>query len=309
MSSSSSTPPAEAGGAAHRAARRDLLSRLVPWGLIGAWCLLVGFGICALLDPPWLQELARPGKKTEVAWYVDWGDKHVRDGDFARAIHWYGRALQIDPRSSRAAVNAAVALGRLDRVEEGARILDALLKSGVPQRVMILYNLAELHFRHKDYDRALPWYEQALAEGAWPQLVYSRLGDIHLKREDFVRARDTLRQAARLWTSPLTHYRNMLLSASEATDEEEDWVLAVRAKLKAGVSEADLAGYDVALHRQQMERDSELGWILGKLGYAEAKLGERQAAIEHLQRSLAIWPDSPRAEQLQALLHRLQGGR
>ena len=238
---------------------------LGPWLLLGAWGAIVAFGLVAWLDPPWLRELARPGRQTEAEAYVNWGDARARAGDFQRALYWYGRALELTPGDAGATVNSAVALGRLGRPEEGEARLRTLLDSGAPQRALLLYNLGELALRRLDWDGAARWYEEALAEGGWPQLAASRLGDVHARRGDLQRARDALREAVRLWPDPAVHYHSMLLATAQTAPPDAPWLPTVQAVLARGVSGADLAPYDAELHRRLLEADPELAHIRARL--------------------------------------------
>jgi len=289
---------------------------LLPWTLVAIWTALVVFGVVALINPPWLKAIAKPGIRTEARSYVNWGDKRARDGDFAGAMQWYLRAQKLDPGFTRAAVNTAVALGRLGRADEGVAILERILAEGRGIRPLVLYNLGELHLRRRDDPRAIHYYEEALASGGWPQLVGSRLGDIHMRRREPDKARAALLEAARRWEDPATHYRNVLVSAlddedrepgDELDEEERAWRAAVEETLKRGVSDADLARYDVEFLRRQLARDPELARILGRLAAVEARMGLRADAIEHLQRSLEIWPANPSADSYRAALGRLRG--
>lgn len=312
MSSSSCTPAPE-GAPARPSAVDGLTARaraLLPWGLVATWAGLVLFGIVALVNPPWLQALSKPGIQTEARSYVNWGDKRARDGDFGHALQWYQRALALDPTFTRAAVNSAIALGRLDRPQEGVEILEGVLAAGQGIRPLVLYNLGELHLRQGAHEQAIARYQEALTTGGWPQLVGSRLGDIHMRRGEHGQARAALLEAARRWEDPATHYRNMLVAALDAGPEDgdsEQWRSAVQATLQRGVGEADLARYDLDFLRRQLGRDPELARILGRLAAVEARMGRRSDAIEHLERSLEIWPDNPSADSYRSALSRLRG--
>lgn len=298
MSSSSSTAPE---------GPRSLRQLWFPLLLLAVWTSLAIFGVVAYLDPPWLQRWSKPGVATEAQSFVDWGDARARAGDFERALHWYRRALALEPDSVRATLNAAVALGRLGRGDEALRSLEALAERAPKRRRMILYNLAELHLRGKDWARARDRYREALAAGAWPQLVLARLGDVYLELGQPDQARAALDEAIRRWQDPTTAYRNALYQALESSTEDTEGLPALEALAAREPTTAELARYDLDGMRTQLARDPELARLLARLGRVELKLGDRDAAREHLDRSLKIWPANPDAASHEALLRALGG--
>jgi tetratricopeptide (TPR) repeat protein len=282
---------------------------MIPVILLGIWVFIMLFGIVGIIDPPWMKALSKPGIATEALTYADWGDQRVREHDFEGALDWYQRALRIDPKHLMARVNGAIACGQLGRFDQGLELLRGALAESPNQQGVILYNMAELVRRKGNHDEAIHLYEQALEKGGRPELIHARLGDEHAARNDLARAHDAFEAALREWEDPANHYRNMLLQTRETNAKDSTQVRPIDAALARGITEADLARYDCDFLRGQIGRDPELGRILGRLGEIEWKLGDPVHARTHLERCLAIAPQSAQAAGYREIIASLPSGR
>jgi len=307
VSSSSSTAPAERGPA--RPGSASPSRRAVVWVLIGIWGALMLFGIVSLIGPSWLQEAGRPGRVTEVRGYTNSGDAFARGGSYAQALERYEAAMRIDPTFLPARINAAVVYGQLGRLREGIDLLRDALARGVGQRGLVLYSLAELYLKGGETARADSTYRAALAAGGRPDLIHARRAEVLAAAGDAAGARDELRASIRAWEDPATHYRTMLLTARDTPEIDAAAVSAIEADLARGVTEAEIAQFDLDYVRAQVGRDPELARLYGRLGLIEAQLGESSAAAEHLSRALQIWPANPQAGDYRSALSRLPGPR
>ena len=308
MSFSSSTAPAER-GATPGGAGPTRGRGVVVWVLFAIWGVLMIFGVVSLIGPPWLRAISKPGVRTEVRGYTSGGDAFARGGDFAHALERYQLALKIDPNYMPARINAAVVYGQLGRAQEGIDLLRDALTHETGQRGVVLYNLAELLRRVGKRDEAIATYRDAVAAGARPELVYGRLGEMFGETRDWPAARDAFRQAIGAWEDPVVQYRNMLTVARDLPESDSVGVHAIDETLARGVTEADVARYDLGFVRQQLDHDADLGRLYGHLGAVEAQLGDVANGIGHLKRALQIWPANPEARQIREMLTRLEGGR
>ena len=157
MSSSSSTPPAErpSGGAGGRRAS------IVPWVLVGIWCVLMLFGLVAILDPPWLRALADSGALAEAISYADRGDQRVQ-GRLPGGPVVVREGAEDRPHARGDTRQRGGSYGQLGRHEEGIRLLRDVLASETKQRGLVLYNLGELYRRKGEIRAAIDFYEAAL---------------------------------------------------------------------------------------------------------------------------------------------------
>jgi tetratricopeptide (TPR) repeat protein len=244
-----------------------------------------------------------------VRGYTNGGDAFARGGDFTHALERYQVALKIDPDYMPARINAAVVYGQMGRAPEGIALLRDALTHETGQRGVVLYNLAELLRRGGERAEAMATYREAVAADARPELVYGRLGEMFAEDRDWSAARDAFREAIRAWEDPVVQYRNMLTVARDLPESDSVGVRAIEATLARGVTEADVARYDLAFIRGQLDHDADLGRLYGRLGAVEAQLGEIANATGHLTRALQIWPANPEASRMREMLANLGGGR
>lgn len=268
MSSSSSIPPADPQAGSHGTIR----AKVVPWILVGLWCLLMLFGIVSIIDPPWLRSLSESGAAAEAISYADRGDQRVREGDFRGGLWWYEKALKADPTSIATRANAAVAYGQLGRHDEGIRLLREVMTDDVKRRGVLLYNLAELYRRKGDLREAIRFYGEALDARGRPELIHARLAECHVAMGDTLAAREDYRRALAAWEDPATHYRTMLVAAVGTIEEEHASYAPAEAALARGITAADLERYDLETLRAQLERDPERSRLAERLRAIESKI-------------------------------------
>ena len=59
------------------------------------WLGLMSFGVISIINPPWLQELSRPGIENECLTLKKYGDAALREHQYNLAAGQYRRALEI----------------------------------------------------------------------------------------------------------------------------------------------------------------------------------------------------------------------
>lgn len=241
------------------------------------------FGVVGIINPPWLQKISKPGKETEVRGIRNSADQMMREGRYDLALKAYQEIQRIDPEDVACQVNAAIALGSLGRAGEGMRMLRKAMEQNPKGRGSLLYNLAELHRKVGEPERALAVYTAALEAGGPPELIWGRVAEIHLEAGRKEEAREAYRQALIYREDPVRIYGQMLLSAHDAL-EDPGQVKVIEEVFARGLTSADVARYDLEYLRGQIEQDPERARILGKLGELEAQPGPAEPAA----RSTAI---------------------
>jgi tetratricopeptide (TPR) repeat protein len=303
MSSSSSIAPAEARSArAPRRAGPGGVRTGVAWGLIGIWALLMAFAVVSLIGPSWLKNVSRPGRETEARGFRNSGDQCMREGRPQEALRWYEWALRADPQDLASRVNAAIARGKLGRLDEGMRLLRDALDADMKGRGTLLYNLAEMERQAGRGDDALHTYQEALEAGGTPELIHGRLGDLWAERGERAKARDAYLEALRCREDPVLIYRRMLVSTRELMTGDSAEARVIGETLDRGTTESDLERYDLDYVRAQVERDPERARLLARLGLLEARLGDRAAASEHLRKAMPLLPPGALADSVRLFL-------
>ncbi|MCB8977175.1 MAG: tetratricopeptide repeat protein [Ardenticatenaceae bacterium] len=85
-------------------------------------------------------------------------------GEFERAVHYFGRAYQVDPTFRAARLHRGILLGReLGRIDEAIADFDALLAED-PTYSLALFNRAMMWMENGRYPQALADMETYLAQ-------------------------------------------------------------------------------------------------------------------------------------------------
>jgi tetratricopeptide (TPR) repeat protein len=266
----------------------------------------MGFAVVAILNPPWLRQLSSPGVKTESRGYKENGDALMVKGNHQRAVWWYEQALRIDPNYVGARVNLALAQGKLGNPEPAIVMLHDVLEGNPKGRGSILFSLGELLRQTGRIPEAAAAYREALEAGGPADRIEMRLGEAGLASGAFEQARQHFQAALRILEDPATPYTRMLKASLLTVGEDSVQIRAIQGALDRGVTEEDLARYDMEMVRRQLDLDHDRARALGLLGMAEARLRD-PAAADHLRRSLKVWPDNPEAGMLRSALAEAEG--
>lgn len=286
----------------HAVVRPSLGQGLIAHGLAAVWCLLIAFAIISIRNPPWLQALSQPGIYSEARGFKDRGDDALQRGDYGTAIASYARSLQIRPEQTGVSVNLAVAYGRTGDAPRAIELLERTLTSAGQRAGVVHYNLGELLEGQGRLTDALAQYEQAIGYDVPQELVYRKLGGLHLRLGHLEAAYGAFERSL---ACQLDVRLPVLYALSRASVDEQAAPAdrAAAAELLArGVSEDDLGRYDLAIIRAAQARDPEIAKTHNHLGVICARLGDHAAAREHFERSLAVWPGNPDAERALRML-------
>ncbi|MFZ5433790.1 MAG: tetratricopeptide repeat protein [Calditrichota bacterium] len=291
MSSSSSTTPAK--NPFHKSCTRTVCL----WVLLGIWCGLFSFALVSLWNPPWLQQLADPGKAVEARDLKDYGDRFMQIDNYGSAAGCYRRALQLQPDAPDVELNLAVALWRGGNdvaAEQAFRKLIAQDPQGLPKAYL---SLAEIMAKRQQWADAVSFMRQAIAVGLDPVMGYRRLGAIYSAMQDWPRAREALENALASELDVTTSYHNMLRQTMDDLTPDSTHFDSVQAAITRTMSEADLSRYDLKIIREQQQHDPAISETCHDLGIVYLRLGNLEKAEELVRRSLEIWPGNTIAQK------------
>jgi len=294
MSCSSSTIPAEP--TRGRA--------VVTSGLLALWLLLMAFGAVSAWQPPWFVALSNPGKQTEAGTCKHFGDTHLQQREYDRAIANYSRALEITPNDTTVLMNLAVACAHSGDPAAAARILTDLLADNPRENVrqFISYYLGQLHEQAGQPTEAIAHYQQAIGFTVEQDEVYQRLATLYRRAGREADARDAYERALTSQWNPTLQYKYMLQRVADTYRDDPTHGSAITAALDRDLGPDDLARYDLEIIRQLRAHDPEVAKTHHNIAVLCERVGDRPAAIEHFEQSLKIWPDNQLAKQKLASL-------
>ena len=143
---------------------------------------------------PALAKLLAEQKPIAPSFYIELGDAQHQQGDLNAAIASYRRALELDPKSSRAARRLGVALGNVGQTSEALHVLgDAITRE--PQNELLLYERAQIETRSGDVASAEADLRTALALKPDYADALNNLGSLLAQTGNAAGAESSFRQA------------------------------------------------------------------------------------------------------------------
>lgn len=156
------------------------------------------------------------------------GNVYLRKKAYPDAIAAFKKALELKPDDSFAVMNIAGAYQAQGRVDDAERFVLDYLKTGFrdPQ---LLYILGNMNYGRRNYDKAVGYFEQCLAENPRSASAHNGLAAIDLIRDDLDKAEEHLRaalalnprlQSLRYNMAQLLEKRNRLTEAADFYAQE-----------------------------------------------------------------------------------------
>ena len=281
----------------------------------------------ALIDEGRLEEAVQAGK-VAVEQRPDSYDAHINLAialgnleRFDESERHLRRAVEIAPEESAPRANLGVLLSRRNELDEAELHLRRALELA-PRALDVLPNLAKLLMLQEQPEEALALYDRIVAGGGADVATHTARGNILLGLERHDQALIAWRQALELKPPPNAAFA-LHLSSGRA-----EWAKSANADAAAPHFEraltiqprhvgalGDLAQLRIAQERYQdaqalllraIEQAPDNATFHAGRGYALYRLGETDAAIESLQRALALDPTLNEARAHLALARQSQ---
>jgi arylsulfatase A-like enzyme/Flp pilus assembly protein TadD len=122
------------------------------------------------------------------------GNLYLRQRKFTDAIAAFQKALELKPDDSFAVINVASAYQSMGRIDDAERFVLDYLKTGF-QDSQLLFLLGNMNYRRKDFDKAIGYLEQCLAQNPQSASAHNGLAAIYITRDDLAKAEEHLNAA------------------------------------------------------------------------------------------------------------------
>jgi tetratricopeptide (TPR) repeat protein len=276
--------------------------------LFFVWLLLIFFAFVAATEPPWLKKLAHYGREDESRSMKEYGDRFMREKNYAMAIAQYQRALEIKPDFAEAMVNMSIAYNITGRGEQGLRILRDALKTGSIRSGPIYFNMADILVSQGKKEEAIELYRKSMGVEVEEEMVWGRLGVMYLENNQLENARDAFERALEIQTAPTTPYLNMAKTSLLLYEKDDEHRPVIEAMLEDDIGIDDLGAFDLRIIDTINDSDPEIAKTYNHLGAIYARLGDLDRAIAHFERSDRIWPGNIDARKNLPLLKSMKSG-
>jgi len=223
--------------------------------------------------------------------YRGLGLAYERMGKFDEAEQTYRRAIQVRPDYWGGYNVLGAFLHRRARYDEAAKIFAQVIALA-PDNVRGYSNLGAMMLLQGRYGDAVPLLQRAVAIRPSFEL-YSNLGTTLFYLHRFPEAAEAYEQAARL--DPRNHMVQGNLG------DAYFWIPARRTDSINAYRRA------IALSLEELQVNPRDAATIGHVAKYHAMLGERNLALEYLQRGMAIAPDDPELLFEAAVIHQQLG--
>ncbi len=246
---------------------------------------------------------------------------YAGQGRHEEALKAAQRLLELAPGDPDAELVRYDSLAGLGRREEADTALDELVKTGDSKQVAVrVYNLAVEIQKRGDEDNALDRFHQAVELDPELAPAWSAIAGMELARK---RPEQALAAASKLLAlqpgdeeaMTIEHEAYEMMGETAKAAELEAQIGAgsedPEALYRRGVALFNAAKYPqaVAVLEKAVAADSKLAGAHYILGLALINQGDKAGALEHLQRFVALAPDSPDAASAREMVESLKKGR
>ncbi len=240
---------------------------------------------------------ARPRRAERVKFFTRLGDMRMAMKDFSRAISAYDDALHDSPKDWDANLARSRAFAAADlharAIESYGRCIELRPREAVPYE-----EIAVVYEKRGFLDKAISYYEQALARDPKPQ-IYLHIADCYAHQKNLVKAVAVLGQAkARL---PRADYDIRLGEIYQSLGDLKQAALAWEESLKAAPARDDVRLRLMMLYDQLgRQRDSDRLLKMLSETYPQSPLMHYVKALLHYERGqhAAAYQDALRVQQL-----------
>lgn len=268
--------------------------------LLTVWGILFFFGICTLLQPKWLTDLSKPGRKEEAQSYIEVGNSllyHANQNNsmeqYREALSNYRQAIRIDSTNIEAMENSGIACLYLNMLDEARNIFyECLMIDTITDYHTYTY-LGDLFERRGDVEKAMEFYLISVKNHPNPSYQYRKAGLFCLQLERFDDAQEYLKHSIELETSFENFYKAQLIEAKDKAMKSNDLLnlRMINFKLQKTDFSADLKRYDRLIFKQAHKRSKDLGFAYMYLGTACYCKSEFAEAVSNYRICLRYYPE------------------
>jgi len=276
-----------------------LADKIIRYFLLGIWSLLLIFGLLTLIQPQWLVDLSKPGRKEEAQGFIEQGNVFLYQSDQNRtkanlenAISNYQKALSIDSLNITAIANMGVVYLYLDELEEAKLKFEQCLSIDSLSDYFIYAYLGDYYERIGDIEKALEYYLQSAKTHPNPAYPLRKAGLYSAQLHRYDEAISLLNQSIDLEKSFEHFYRTELNYAKLRAIPVSDTINIniINEILKKEDLSSYLTHYDAYIFDQTHKISKDIGHAYMYMGDVYAYKNDYKAAVENYQLCLKYFP-------------------
>ncbi len=187
------------------------------------------------------------------------GNIFFRMRNFPEAIDSFIRSLELKPDDTGAVINVANSYVGMGKFEEAENFVTAHMSKGFSDS-QLYFLLGNLNYLQKQYDQAIPFFEECLSRNPESAASHNILGAIHIVLGNFDQAESQLQAAAAL----MPHLANLNYNLAQLREKQgrgEDAAAAYLREIEYSPRHFK-AMYNLSrLYRLQGQMDEEFTWL------------------------------------------------
>ena len=256
--------------------------------LIGIYVFIAISAAIILIDPPFLQSITEGNREQEVNYTLKEAMALSQNGNDREAIIKYRKAIEEMPNSAAAHNNAAVSMIKLNLIDEARQSLKKALTMKHADSADIYNNLAIISLKNKDSLGALANFEKSDNANRYMIDKPMKRGIYYMNTANWENSYTFFKKALDYREDMAAYYHDMLIFSCYRYRRDEDEKSRIKAFLEAG--NFDLNYYDEELFLSTVRRDYAYAENENKTGFALARIGRYNKALEHFSKALKISP-------------------
>ena len=246
-------------------------------GAVGLVCVLA---LAVTVGASGCQTVVQRGLAEE---YYNIGNAFFELEDYDSAIANYRRALELDPKLTRADYNLAFAYLRLNRINDAIELLEELIASD-RDNLLLQESVAYSYFLLGDGEEAIARYEAVLENSPLRVTALYNLALLENQENNYLRAGELLETAHGVdgADEEITYQLIQVLQEHNAAERREDEAVAAAAEAEAAALEAEAAA---AAEAEGLGTEAEGAETAGDTETAEAEAAGEVLEAEGIETS------------------------
>lgn len=279
--------------------RYQTTDRIIRLFLLMIWIILLIFGMVTLIQPKWLKELSKPGRKEEAESYINKGNRILYSANnnnskesYHEAIICYREALKIDSLSIEAKANLGVTYLYLNELEDAKAIFEECIKKDTSNCYHYNAYLGDYYERKGNKEKAISYYLLSAIANPDPSYPLRKAGLFSIQLNKFEDAIKLINQSISVEKSFEFFYLAPIKAARHDAIANNDTInlKIVSEELKKSDYSSDLNRYDMLSFDESYKTSKSLGYAYMYLGDAYSGLQDYKAASESYLLSLQYYP-------------------
>ena len=266
------------------------LNSYISNGIIAVYLLVFILTTVSLIFPEWIKKINKTGKEQEAREYSTYGDQFLNQGQYAKAIIQFNKAISICPNQINTYINRGICNYYLGDITNAIADFKEVLNSKDILHSEVYYYLGEIFNSQNNPQKALRYYLRSAQSAPYPIFAYQKAGEIFNNNKQFDLAKKAFNLAFHNQFTMKNCYNGMLIKNYYLFDMKN-----VRKDInqlkKQDITQLDLSSFDEKIFNQQAQMHPINATLYNQYGYLYIQTKKLDSAKICFEKALQIQPD------------------